>query len=396
MAGAGLGLVLGAVYVGHVRPNWHAFKIMATAESGSLEDTWRQRIQLPGMLLLSTEMRGNTNVPVWWNPAHYSPALVACCWLAMLSLMVRVRGGLKGLLQALDPFEAQALCWMLGTFVVLGSAYYQPDRRYVLLIPCLAVVSALFLGRSLRTAAALPQDNLPGRGNWLYSYVLWAVLTLPVLVLLKPLVSYLFMVLGHGLHIGRDAGLSYAVAGTFFMMLWLPMLALLAFNRRYADRLCRFFLQRTMIVFLPAFLLLLEGTMIARQFVIQGHTMERQQAALGHILKEGETVLGHVSTTILMPVKVRTVRRVSQFENTPPPNPDIWDRLKPRYILEMTERNYDPASPLYDDLVKKGNYRLIYTFEMGPYLYGTPRYQFKLYDRAPGGGAAPMVAGKNK
>ena len=72
----------------------------------------------------------------------------------------------------------------------------------------------------------------------------------------------------------------------------------------------------------------------------------------------------------------------SQCLNTPRrPIPTCGDRLHPRYILEMTQRNFQPATRLYDDLIKDHGYQMIDRFAIGPYRNGVPRYTFELYDR---------------
>ena len=68
------------------------------------------------------------------------------------------------------------------------------------------------------------------------------------------------------------------------------------------------------------------------------------------------------------------------------------DRLKPRYILEMTGRNYVSCTPYYDDLTGRG-FHLLHRFTMGPYRSGVPRYRFELFERdpAPASGPGPQA-----
>jgi 4-amino-4-deoxy-L-arabinose transferase-like glycosyltransferase len=388
LAGLGLALVLGAVFFAHALPHWAAFKALVLAESGSETSTWKERLTMPGMLLISTELRKTINTPIFWTPAVTSPALMTIFWLCALGLVLRLRGGWTRLLRATTPLEAAALGWALGTLAVIGSEFYQPDRRYVLAIPPLATVCALFLGRIRQNAAAVRAAEAPGRRGWLYAFVLWSVLSLPLLVLLKPPLTRLIMLLGARVPLGRDVGLDFAAAGTLMTMGWVALLGGLALRwRRPAERFARALFDRQAILSLAAVLLALEAAVIGINLAGTQATMSELQGRLGRELRAGETVLGHVSTTLLMPLKVRTVRRVSKFEFTPPPNPDVWARLKPRYIIEMTQRNYQPAVPLYDDLVRQGGYRSVGHYGIGPFKDGVARFEFELWERpAPPGG----------
>ena len=100
LAALGLAIMLAAFAVGHVIPNWEKFKIIALAESGALEATWKERLTIPGMWLVSTILQENENVPIPWNPARWSPALMVGFWFCCLSLMLRLRGGLGRLLRS--------------------------------------------------------------------------------------------------------------------------------------------------------------------------------------------------------------------------------------------------------------------------------------------------------
>lgn len=376
--------VLGAVYFAHCLPNWPEFKAVAISESGAHQSLWKQNMMMAGMFMLSTEARGDLNWPIVWNPAHWSPALMAVFWLYLLTLLMRLRVGLRAFVRSLDRLEALVILWSLATLAVVGTAFYQPDRRYLVMIPCLAVADALFLSRTLRVHMSFLRIGTPRRGR-LFGFVLWLVLLLPVMVLIKPRLTAWIMMAGWNMPVlGHGEPLDYTIAGTLFMIVWLALIAALASAGRLAERACIALLRRPLILLTPALLLIVEAGVIGVQFAGQGSTLIAQQAKLARLVQEGETVMGHVASTVFMPIKVHTVRRVSPTESTPPPNPDVWDRLHPRYIIEMTGRNYQPAELLYADLIKRGGYHSIGRFEMGPYDNGTPRYVFELYDRGRG------------
>lgn len=382
LAALGAALVLGALFIFHVLPNWAAFRPMAVAESAAEAVSWKERVKVPGMLLLTTQMRGAVETPVLWSPARYSPALLLGFWLVLVGVTLRLRGGCAKLFRALEPLEAQALGWALGTFLLLGSSFYQPDRRYILLLPPLAILAALLLARVSRAAPRLPDPDRSGRRRgWLFRMFHAFVLTLPLLALFKAPGTALIMRLGSGVRLGKDPGLDYAAAGSLFMLFWLAPLALLARAPRLADRLSLAALRRPVVLGLVALFMTVEGGVLAAQFLTLGTTTAREQAALAQIVQPGETVLGHIAASLMLPLPVRTVRRVSPFETTPPPNPDVWERLHPRYILDMTVRNYQPMPHFYDDLVAKGKYHLLRRIELGPYEGGLPRYVLILYER---------------
>lgn len=379
---AGFTLSFGLVFLIHILPNWKTFWPMLLAEGGSTAVTWKMRLTQAGIFMLSTEMGERENKPILWALARWSPAIMALTWLYLVSLMLRLRGGCLGLVRAMSELEAAACFWALGTWAANGSSFFQPDRRYVLLVPGLAILASLLLCR-------LP-DYLKGRRTvyptprfpYAYAFMLWLILLLPAMLTLKPWVSRLIMHATRDLRMGQDFGLGYESASTIFMFFWFLLLLGLMLRRKAGERLGARLLDHRLVILLPALLLLYEASVIGRYFAHPGTTFLDRQAELARYAKDGEVVMGHVASTFFLPFKVRTVRRVSRFEFTPPPNPDIWDRLKPRYIMEMTGRNYVPAPLYYDDLLDE-RYRLVHQFGIGPYRAGVPRYTFSLYQYAP-------------
>ena len=92
----------------------------------------------------------------------------------------------------------------------------------------MALVTSLFLARIAWGGERLPAADPHARRGWLFSFFLWLVLTLPLLVLVKPAVTALIIKLTATLPLGRDPGLDYASSGTLFMIGWLALFGILA------------------------------------------------------------------------------------------------------------------------------------------------------------------------
>ena len=267
------------------------------------------------------------------------------------------------------------------TMTVLCGAFLSTslwDRRFMLYLPFTAILVALSLSRPWR-----PDEDASGprqRPGIIDGFVWWALLLTPAMVVAKPLVTLWFMSMPQGIAIGDAPGLGYASCGTLFMGAWCAMLVCLIPWRRGAVAAGNWLAGtgRRPIVF---GLLATEAVLIAVLMFRTEHTLTQGQTELAERIEEGETVLGHIAATVCMPLNVKTVRRALPSDPTPPPNLDVWDRLKPRYILEMTRRNFHPDTRLYKDLVEEKNYISIHRIEVGPHRKGVSRYEFELFER---------------
>jgi hypothetical protein len=254
----------------------------------------------------------------------------------------------------------------------------------MLYLPFAAILVALSVSRQwMPDKGAGEQARRPGLAA---GFIWWALLLMPAMVVAKPFVSLWIMKLSQGISIGDAPGLGYASCGTLFSMAWFMLLACLIPWRRGAVSASKWLTGagRRPIVF---GLLATEAILVAILLFRAERTLSEGQAELAEYIEEGETVLGHISATICMPLNVRTVRRSLPTDPTPPPNLDVWDRLKPRYILEMTRRNFHPDTRLYKDLVEEKGYESIHRIEVGPYEKGVSRYEFELFER-PGDSSA--------
>ena len=101
-----------------------------------------------------------------------------------------------------------------------------------------------------------------------------------------------------------------------------------------------------------------------------------QQRNLKKYVVEDEIVMGNNAASLFLPYQVRTVR----LGEEPPANPDVWERLHPRYIVKLTWRNFGPAGPRYQYLIELRRYTLVHEFAVGPTRSGVPRYRFELYE----------------
>jgi len=327
-------------------------------------------------------------VPIMWRVARWSPVILVGAWLYLVSVMLRARGGLRALRRLLPPFEAGVVVWGLATAFCLFTSDRQYDYRQQALLPALAILSALFIFDGSRRRAA---DAEQGRGaaGPLYSFFLWAVLLLPLMVVLKAPVTRWILASTARLPIGENAGLDLCTAGVPFVAAWLGLLAVLARWGMPGVRLAQAVVAPPARV-VVAVLLVFELAVIGRYFLHPEMSLVGRQGELAHYVADGDIVAGKMAATLFHPLPVHTVRRVA-----PDASPDVfdfdavWHRYRPRYVLATRRLNYAPYQPyaaLARSLADKG-YAEVFHFDVGQRRDDVPRFEFALY-RAPGSAGA--------
>ena len=283
---AGFSLGLAVLLFAIAIPNWDAFWPMLYAEGGMEEAGWKYRVRLPGIWLISTIVRESEHWPIHWAVARRSPAIGILAWLCFVNLAIGLRGGFMTLLRSLSVLEAAATAWTLGTFIAIGTAFYQPDRRYVLLMPGLAILASLFLARCLARRCSFQQGiPRPPRFKSLYFMLFWFVLLLPVMILIKPWVSGLLMILLQDIHVTKNPGIDYSTAATLFMGCWLLLFPILARFPIRADRLGQGLLRRKVIIPLTACLMLYEAGVITLYFAHATHNASGSTGRAGEVCR---------------------------------------------------------------------------------------------------------------
>jgi 4-amino-4-deoxy-L-arabinose transferase-like glycosyltransferase len=393
----GFFLGLGLLFVLHVLPNWEAYwstLLVNTPRNYRFE--WSQQLTSLGYSMISKLIVDDGFQPIVWRVAKWSPVIMTGSWLYILGLLFRFRLGFKQGLQSLSPLEIATVVWVLGTMSLIWGTPYQPDYRYITLVPGLAVLSGLFFARSIRNTSNTFQVDffLPFRNSKrMFSFWLWAVLLIPLMLVIKPWVSRILMDIGQNIPLGRHQGIGLGSAGTFFMVFWFFMLWALAnvrlrpgkgkgtsFNPNLPPR------RLGLLVLLA--LLSIESWAIAHHFVNAQTTLLDRQVELSEYLEKDAVVVGRMAGTLFLPSDVRTVRRL-QPQTVPleisenPTRLDLNSEHPSSYVILTSWLNYRlyvPYKSILEDLLRKG-YRSVYRFDVGPFRSGIPRYEFELFRR---------------
>jgi 4-amino-4-deoxy-L-arabinose transferase-like glycosyltransferase len=376
-----LGLASGvAAFLGlSVIPNWHAFRAMVFSEARLSDASIAQILQLPGAALVSVD--SPSKAAIVWRLAVLSPTICFGAWLGVLRLTPRIHKSPASAGVRLGQFEAGCIGWMLATWVFISLSSYQPDRRFVLLLPPMAMaVAGTRWSQDRRSSEQRAGMHRSPRGGALSSWGLWLILSLPVLLMIKPVAVNTLVRMAGQIHLGDLPGLSTQAAGTVVMFVWLLLIVPISRLRLTGERIRGSLLSKGSIgVFL---LLLVCETAVVGIGVARGRsTFVDAQLALASLVERGETVLGHAAASAFLPYRVRTVRRSTPDDGSPPPNPDVWERTHPRYILELEQFNYRYVEPRYQDLISEKGYFLVSRLSIGPEHNRQPKFVLGLYER---------------
>jgi 4-amino-4-deoxy-L-arabinose transferase-like glycosyltransferase len=148
--------VTGVVAVGVVLPHWETVRAAwsmfgKTADTGNILSNF-------GLLGIDSELRERTR-PGPNGLLQQSWPLLALA--AIPAARALVRGGTRWR----NPLLAMCACWVVGSLAVLGTQNSAQDRRYLLLLPPLAVLAALGL-RSGGLALPSREDASKTRSRW--------------------------------------------------------------------------------------------------------------------------------------------------------------------------------------------------------------------------------------
>jgi hypothetical protein len=374
----GMAIALTALALVLVLPHWASFSKLMLSESGANEVRWNERLGFASFALMSLDYGPSGElVPVLWRLARWSPAILTGAWLYLIAFTLRIRGGVRGLAGAVSPFELGVVVWAVGTAWCLFTSDRQYDYRQQVLLPPLAILAALFVTGSRRPTGP-PAAAPTGYG---YTLCLWALLLLPLMVVLKAAATRLTLVYTATLPIGDDLGLDLGSAGIPFLVAWLVLLVLLARLSTAAVRLaaaCSAPPARIVV----ALLLILELAVVGRDLLHPEMTLVERQRELAHYVGDGDTVAGKMAATLFHPLRVHTVRRVA-----PEASPDVfdfdavWSGVRPRYVLATHRLNYAPYQPfpaLAQLLADKG-YAEVFHFDLGAQRDGVSRFELGLY-----------------
>lgn len=382
LATVGFLAVFGAILGLVIAPHWNDFVSMAISESHAGSTGLLRFLTIPGIAFMTTITSGNARVPEVWQVAQWSPALFLAVWGLLIFLATRrqIRPDLH-----LTSKQLACIAWFLSTLFFVSVELQQPARRLVLLLPTMAVCAGMWA--SMSAGELNSQNELRGecgpRTYW-QSFLRWALILFPILVGSKPWISRALMAAGATWPIGAHKGLSYSAAGTIVTAVWLAGVLAVAGFRNLGVRAGRLMIRLALplaivalVAFeLPAVILGLAGS---------SHTFLATQKALSAYVTGNradgspEVIMGHVASTFFLPYHVRTVRRSLPADESPPPNPGIWESTRPEYIIALRTFDYSPMRPRYADLIREHHYSRVGTYSIGPERNGAARFVVDVY-----------------
>lgn len=355
VAGGTLGLA--ALLLPAWLPHWDAAMATLAAEGGM--GTWRPLDHLLHWGLIGSR-ESEPGVHRLWGLLRHAPLACAGVWLWCLQ---RTRGDDP----ALPPWERAAAAWLLTALLVGELSDMPVTRRQVLFVaPMLMLTVAWVCRRRDRAVAGVPAGPRGG---------VWALLLLPPLLVLKPAVCNALAPALAPLWPDGPPGAAGRLAGLAFVAV--ATAAILAARRLPWDprRLVPPLLRAG-----PALLLLCGLGELLRlgAWPPHSHTIVAAQRELAAHVEPGEIALGQFAALLLQEAPVRTVRRVlpgAQYSQ-PRPNPDVWDRLQPRYLVDYL----DPDLREFADLIPRG-YRLVSRVALVRERDGSHRFEVGLWQR---------------
>lgn len=382
MLPAFLGLLLGLsiFFVWIVVPNWKEFSAIVVSESGAGQGSVIRLLTLPGPAMISVDAVGDKIDVLVWRLARWSPAIVFSAWLYLLMFIRQSYTSSPSIEDRFTSFEIGCFTWMLSTWIFISLSYHQPARRFVVLLPPMAIVATIFLFKKHRLITQSPYKYESILRHTIYYYILWVVLSLPAFLLIKPPATKAIMNITLGTDLGKQPGFSPAAAGTVFTLAWLILLIPVSRVRVIGEAIKQVLLSKAS-TWIMVLLILYEIGVVGSIFSTSEASFYELQNTLQSLVEEGEPVLGHAATAAFLPHKVRTVRRTTPEDGSPPPNPDIWDRMKPLYIIQLEQFNYHQTWLNYQDLITEKGYDLVGRYGVGPQRNNADKFVVAIYKR---------------
>lgn len=382
-ASAGFILPLGALFLFHIVPNWARYWPVFWGEAGSGKVSLKDYLLEIGMSFTTIDLTAGVEGRQRWRLPGLSPAIFTIAVLYFMDLILRLRRSGRDYVNSLPIWEIGVMAWFIICWIMLESNYFKPERRYVNLVPILVLLGSVYAARLLRGEPQGPQETpAPGWWNRLASLLLWATILFPVLVLVQPFAIGVLYNFGRQFDLAFIKSVKIGHAGLALLTFWMLCAIALSFFAKPGAQLGGFITRKAGPALVLIFLLY-EMAVLGRYYINPEFTMRDRQQELRSAVSEGGTVLGSGAAQMFLPSRVRTVRLIpaDSFSN-PPPNPDVWDRLQPRYLLQMVWYEYLPNPARFEEYIEQG-YNKILEVEVGAYKDGQPRARWELYDRGP-------------
>ncbi|MGE3174478.1 MAG: glycosyltransferase family 39 protein [Planctomycetota bacterium] len=297
-------------------PNWDAFVATVEHESGGAQWTLGDHLLRLGLIGSREPVPGEHRL---WALLRHAPLCTLGIWVLLL-------GRARGHRLVSGPHGESALwVWLALSVASIELSYDHVARRQVLVVPAMAILCALSWSRRAEVRApARPWPAWPS----------WFLMLLPAWILAKPTVANALAPLL------RDATPDAATAG--LLAGWLLLALLLAAPA--VPMLLRLGAERAIVPLraaAPPLLLLLAVHEASRLGAWPPHrfSIRDAQRQLAPLVAPGDIVLGQHAATLFQDEPVRTVRRViaGRQYSSPRPNPDVAERLRPRFVLDYRE-----------------------------------------------------------
>jgi 4-amino-4-deoxy-L-arabinose transferase-like glycosyltransferase len=376
---------VGALIVAVVAlPDLERYTEIALRESGgaSLSIDSRLLLSLARAFVNTASVGGVESLSIW-TPLLRSPLILFLCWTYTLWFLAR-RSAPRVSPTKDHTLPIAVFGWCLVMLLSVLLQDHQPDRRFVLLLPGLSVLGGIaisvasktLVNKNMRTQA--PSVEIAANFSLGRRILFLALLTLPLVILLKPHATTSISRWSEAIPLGAEPGIGYGGAAASLVLLWIGGLLILSARPHVAattSRVVRRAWPKTLLI-LGSLLFVTEMTMIGHVFFTASDRFSEEQRQLRVHVHPKDVIVGDAAASLFMPYPVRTVR----YEVAEPPlNPDMFERLSPDMVVEMTRRDFVPIENRYDFATDKHDSTLARVLQIGPVRGGVSRFEFMLF-----------------
>ncbi|MEC7583809.1 MAG: hypothetical protein VYE77_05785 [Planctomycetota bacterium] len=303
-------------------PHWDEFLLTVTYESGGANWFLSDHLLRLGLAGSRESVPGQQHLCAL---VRHAPLITAALWL----LLAR---RLAGRTWQSWAGERELWIWAFSALLLAETSYDHVSRRQVLFVTPMAIL-AVQCWRSRKDAQLQRPSDANAPSNLLARYLGWLLLLAPVLIVLKPRLANL---VGPMLSMSQTApGNNYA-AGLLVLggALALPLVPAMLGSGPQALLL---WLARRGPLLLPV-LFAYEAARLGA-WPPHDYTIREAQQQLQGLVEDDEIVLGQHASVMFSSLPVQTVRRVipGRQYSTPRPNPEVAERLRPRYVLDYAD-----------------------------------------------------------
>lgn len=374
------GIAAGAVvfYVVHVAPDQSAFLQMASDLSGRVQG--RHFLSIPGRTMVSKTLHGNAWSAETWHWMTHSPVLFASAWLLAIGALGRAGGGWTSERTAPFGVESYLRAWCVLFALGMLATPYQPDYRWLPVVPVLAVIApAVFLG-PVEEARSSPGDpSFVRRIAW--NFVALFVWTLPVqLAARAPFANELARRM-EDVAIGNQPGVSVFVTATVFVVGCCVVLLVAAVLVRRPLRVQVGTGARVGVAL--AALLVVEVGLVGSYAANLRYTQAEAQHRLSESVPRDTEVGGRAAGSLLAGSPVVPVRRVTPATADLPVDAEAWGASRPERFLVVRTLGHRPSLRYGREraYLEGHGWKREAEFRVGEEVAGTSFYEIELWRR---------------